>query len=61
LPTSAPLAFLRLRPAEPELQLLRRTFDNWHGLGLMTVGVERLGCRIEVSVLINSPYGIPQA
>jgi hypothetical protein len=31
----AAVAFLRLPPTEPELQLLHRTFDNWHGLGLM--------------------------
>jgi len=30
-------------------QLLHRTFDNWHGLGMMTVGVERLGYRLSLS------------
>ena len=45
----AALAFLRLPPTEPELELLHRTFDNWHGLGMVTVGVERLGYRLSVS------------
>jgi hypothetical protein len=45
----AALAFLRLPPTEPELELLHRTFDNWHGLGVVTVGVERLGYRLSVS------------
>jgi hypothetical protein len=33
----AALAFLRLPPTAPELQLLHKTFDNWHGLGMVTV------------------------
>jgi hypothetical protein len=41
----AALAFLRLPPIEPELQLLHRWLDNWTGLGLVTVGVERRGMR----------------
>jgi hypothetical protein len=45
----AALAFLSLPPTEPELQLLHLTFDNWHGLGLMTVGVERQGYRLSLS------------
>jgi len=45
----AALAFLRLPPTEPELELRHRTFDNWHGLGMVTVGVERLGYRLSVS------------
>jgi hypothetical protein len=28
-------------PTEPELQLLHRWLDNWTGVGLITVGVER--------------------
>jgi hypothetical protein len=35
----AALAFLRLPPAEPELQLLHRWLDTWSGVGLFTVGV----------------------
>jgi hypothetical protein len=37
----AALAFLRLPPTEPELHLLHRWLDNWTGVGLITVGVER--------------------
>jgi hypothetical protein len=36
----AALAFLRLSPTEPELRLQHRCFDNWHGLGMMTVGAQ---------------------
>jgi hypothetical protein len=43
----AALAFLRVPSTEPELQLLHKTFDNWHGLGMMTVGVERAGVQAE--------------
>jgi hypothetical protein len=39
----ATLAFLRLPPTEPELRLLHRCFDNWHGLGQIAAGVERRG------------------
>jgi hypothetical protein len=33
----AALAFLRLPPTEPELQLLHRWLDTWTGVGLITV------------------------
>jgi hypothetical protein len=52
----AALAFLRLPPTEPELQLLHRCFDNWHGLGLMTVGVERLGYRLSLSHIADGEW-----
>jgi hypothetical protein len=52
----AALAFLRLPPTEPELQLLHRTFDNWHGLGMITVGVERLGCRLSLSHIADGEW-----
>jgi hypothetical protein len=52
----AALACLRLPPAEPELQLLHRTFDNWHGLGMMTVGVERLGYRLSLSHITEGEW-----
>lgn len=37
----AALAFLHLPPTEPELEPLHKTFDHWHGLEMITVGVER--------------------
>jgi hypothetical protein len=52
----AALAFLRLPPTEPELMLLHRTFDNRHGLGLMTVGVERQGMRLSLSHIAESEW-----
>jgi hypothetical protein len=52
----AALAFLRLPPTEPELQLLHRTFDNWHGLGMVTVGVERLGYRLSLSHIADGEW-----
>jgi hypothetical protein len=48
----AALAFLRLAPTEPELQLMHRRLDNWHGLGLLTVGIRApgaCGCRCRTS------------
>jgi hypothetical protein len=50
------LAFLRLPPTEPELQLLHDTFDNWHGLGMVTVGVERLGYRLSLSHIADGEW-----
>lgn len=45
----AALAILRLPPTESELRLQHRTFDGWHGLGMIPVGVERLGHRLSLS------------
>jgi hypothetical protein len=45
----AALGFLRLRPTEPELQLLHRWLDTWSGVGLITVGVERHGMRLSLA------------
>ncbi len=45
----AALAFLRLPPTEPKLQLLHHWLDTWAGVGLITVGVERLGYRLAFS------------
>jgi hypothetical protein len=50
------LAFLRLPPTEPELRLLHRTFDNWHGLGLVTVGVERQDMRLSLSHIAEGEW-----
>jgi hypothetical protein len=44
----AALAFLRLPPTEPELRLLHRAFDNWHGLGQVVVGMRRHGLQISL-------------
>ena len=45
----AALGFLHLAPREPEVQLLHRWLDMWEGLGLVTVGVERLGYWLSLS------------
>jgi hypothetical protein len=52
----AALAFLRLSPTEPELRLLHRTFDNWHGLGLVSVGVERQDMRLSLSHIAEGEW-----
>jgi hypothetical protein len=44
----AALGFLELPPRAPELRLLHRWLDNWMGVGLITVGVERLGSRLSL-------------
>jgi hypothetical protein len=45
-----------LPPTESELQLLHRTFDDWHGLGMVTVGVERLGYRLSLSHIAEDEW-----
>ncbi len=39
----AALGFLQLKPIEPELQMLHRAFDNWRGIGVLAVGLHRVG------------------
>ena len=57
LPTlRAALGFLELRPCEPEVQLLHRWLDTWEGLGLVTVGVERLGYRLSLSHITEGEW-----
>jgi len=37
----AALSFLAIEPHEPELQLLHRCFDTWHGIGDIVAGMAR--------------------
>jgi hypothetical protein len=39
----AALGFLQLAPRARELRLLYRWLDSWTGVGLITVGINRLG------------------
>jgi hypothetical protein len=52
----ATLGFLRHAPTEPELQLLHRWLDNWTGVGLITVGVERRGMRLSLSHIADEEW-----
>ena len=52
----AALGFLLLKPTEPELQLLHRWLDTWEGLGLVTIGVERLGYRLGLSHIAEGEW-----
>ena len=52
----ATLGFLGLPPTEPELQLLHRWLDNWTGVGLITVGVERRGMRLSLSHIADGEW-----
>jgi hypothetical protein len=52
----ATLGFLRLPPTEPALQLLRRWLDNWTGVGLITVGVERHRMRLSLSHIADKEW-----
>jgi hypothetical protein len=39
----AALGFLQLPPRAPELALVHQWLDNWHGVGLLAVGLHRIG------------------
>jgi hypothetical protein len=50
------LGFLQLPVSEPELRLLHRWLDTWAGVGLITVGVERLGYRLSLSHIADDEW-----
>jgi hypothetical protein len=52
----ATLGFLRLPPTEPEVQLLHRWLGPWTGVGLITVGVERVGPRLRLTHLEENEW-----
>ncbi len=52
----AALGFLQLEPRPPELRLLHRWLDTWTGVGLITVGVERLGYRLSLSHIAEDEW-----
>jgi hypothetical protein len=57
LPRSAPPSVSScLPPRAPELRLLHRWLDSWQGVGLITVGVERLGHRLSLSHIADSEW-----
>jgi len=43
----AALGFLQIPPRAPDLRLLYRWLDSWAGLGLIVVGIRRLGYESE--------------
>jgi hypothetical protein len=45
----AALSFLELPSGASELRLLHGWLDTWAGVGLITIGVERLGYRLSLS------------
>jgi hypothetical protein len=52
----AALGFLELPLRAPELHLLHRWLDSWVGVGLITVGVERLGYRLSLSHIAEGEW-----
>jgi hypothetical protein len=53
---TAALGFLQVPPRAPELRLLHRWLDTWTGVGLITVGVERLGFRLSLSHIAEGEW-----
>jgi hypothetical protein len=45
----AALAALLLKADAPELRLMHRCLDSWSGVGLVAVGIERLGYRLALT------------
>jgi hypothetical protein len=52
----AALGFLELPVRAPELRLLHRWLDNWMGVGMITVGVERFGYRLSLSHIADGEW-----
>jgi hypothetical protein len=52
----AAIGFLQLAPRAQELRLLHRWLDTWSGVGLITVGVERLGHRLSLSHIAEAEW-----
>ena len=52
----APLGFLAVTPAAPELQLLHRWLDTWNGIGLIAVGMHRQGLRLSLSHIAEGEW-----
>jgi hypothetical protein len=52
----AALGFLELSPRAPELRLLHQWLDSWVGVGLITVGVERLGYLLSLSHIAEGEW-----
>jgi hypothetical protein len=50
------LGFLRLTSSHPEVNVLHRWLDTWTGLGLITVGVERLGLWLALSHIADNEW-----
>jgi hypothetical protein len=53
---TAALGFLELPPRAPALRLLHWWLDSWMGVGLITVGVERLGYRLSLSHIAEGEW-----
>jgi hypothetical protein len=52
----AALGFLQIDSRAPGLQLLHQWLDNWTGVGLITVGIERLGYRLSLSHIAEGEW-----
>jgi hypothetical protein len=52
----AALDFLRLSTHAPDLRLRHTWLDTWTGVGLIPVGVERLGYRLSLSHIAEGEW-----
>jgi hypothetical protein len=52
----AALGFLELPPRAAELRLIHRWLDSWMGVGLITVGLERLGYRLSLTHIAEGEW-----
>jgi hypothetical protein len=51
------LIALRIQQDEPELKLMHKLLDNWNGIGLISVGMQRQGMWLSLTHVADASGG----